>query len=60
MAEHGVSRTVVREALSQLQAAGLVRTRHGIGTFVLGPPSEDVFRVDRQQLETLREVIALL
>jgi DNA-binding FadR family transcriptional regulator len=60
MAEHGVSRTVVREALSQLQAAGLVRTRHGIGTFVLGPPTEEVFRVDRQQLETLREVIALL
>ncbi len=30
----GVSRTVVREALSRLQAAGLVETRHGIGTFV--------------------------
>ena len=33
--EHGVSRTVVREAISQLQASGLVETRHGIGTFVL-------------------------
>ncbi|MFF7707222.1 FCD domain-containing protein [Pseudomonas sp. NPDC007930] len=33
--EFGVSRTVVREALSRLQAAGLVETRHGIGTFVL-------------------------
>lgn len=32
----GVSRTVVREAVSKLQAAGLVETRHGIGTFVLG------------------------
>ena len=36
MAEFGVSRTVVREALSKLQASGLVETRHGIGTFVVG------------------------
>ena len=34
--EHGVSRTVVREAISKLQASGLVETRHGIGTFVHG------------------------
>ena len=60
MAEFGVSRTVVREALSQLQAAGLVQTRHGIGTFVLAPPSDEGFRVDPQQLETLRDVVALL
>jgi GntR family transcriptional repressor for pyruvate dehydrogenase complex len=38
MAQYGVSRTVVREAISHLQAAGLVQTRHGIGTFVLVPP----------------------
>jgi DNA-binding FadR family transcriptional regulator len=38
MAEYGVSRSVVREAISHLQAAGLVETRHGIGTFVLEPP----------------------
>ena len=31
----GVSRTVVREAISHMQAAGLVETRHGIGTFVI-------------------------
>ena len=36
MAEFGVSRTVVREAISKLQAAGLVETRHGVGTFVVG------------------------
>ena len=35
MAQFEVSRTVVREALSRLQAAGVVETRHGIGTFVL-------------------------
>jgi GntR family transcriptional repressor for pyruvate dehydrogenase complex len=32
MAEQGVSRTVVREAMSRLQASGQVETRHGIGT----------------------------
>ncbi|MBA5636346.1 FadR family transcriptional regulator [Duganella sp. LX20W] len=37
MEQHGVSRTVVREAISHLQAAGLVQTRHGVGTFVLAP-----------------------
>jgi DNA-binding FadR family transcriptional regulator len=36
MEEFGVSRTVVREAISRLQAAGLVETRHGVGTFVVG------------------------
>lgn len=33
----GVGRSAVREAMSHLQAAGLVETRHGIGTFVLAP-----------------------
>jgi DNA-binding FadR family transcriptional regulator len=37
MAEYGVSRSVVREAISHLQAAGLAETRHGVGTFVLEP-----------------------
>lgn len=58
--EFGVSRTVVREAISQLQAAGLVATRHGIGTFVLGLGHNAAFRVDREKLETLRDVVALL
>jgi GntR family transcriptional repressor for pyruvate dehydrogenase complex len=60
VAEFGVSRTVVREAISRLQASGLVQTRHGIGSFVLGLGEEAAFRVDRAQLQTLREVIALL
>src|SRR3990167_2670163 len=36
MGRFDVSRTVVREAISRLQASGLVETRHGIGTFVVG------------------------
>lgn len=37
MQTFSVSRGVVREALSRLQAAGLVQTRHGVGTFALEP-----------------------
>ena len=33
-AEFGVSRTVVREALKQLNIMGLIETKHGIGTYV--------------------------
>lgn len=60
MSAFGVSRTVVREALSQLQAAGLVTTRHGVGTFVVGRGDEAAFRLGPQQLETLRDVIEVL
>jgi len=60
MQAHGVSRTVVREALSKLQAAGQVRTRHGIGTFVVGPGDAAPFRISPEQLATLDDVIALL
>src|SRR5258708_11511826 len=35
----GVSRTVVREAVSALRARGLVLTRHGDGAFVAPRPS---------------------
>ncbi|MFW6187474.1 MAG: FadR/GntR family transcriptional regulator [Actinomycetota bacterium] len=40
IAEHGVSRTVVREAVARLQAEGLVHTRRGSGSYVLTPPSD--------------------
>jgi len=57
-AEHGVSRTVVREAISRLQAAGLVETRHGVGTFVLDPPPRG--RLDTGTVLTIRDVLAML
>ncbi|GAA0296839.1 FCD domain-containing protein [Kineococcus aurantiacus] len=46
VAEFGVSRTVVREAMSRLQAAGLVETLRGKGSFVLARPSDRTFDVD--------------
>jgi len=60
MGEFHVSRTVVREAISKLQAAGLVETRHGVGTFVVGPRDGSAFRIGREQLATLHDVIAML
>lgn len=60
MTEFGVSRTVVREALSKLQASGLVETRHGVGTFVVGLGDAAAFRIAPEQLATLRDVVAML
>ncbi len=60
MDEYRVSRTVVREAISRLQAAGLVETRQGVGTFVLARSSDAPFRVDPAELATVAELIALL
>ena len=60
MAEFEVSRTVVREAISKLQAAGQVETRHGIGTFVIGLGEGSGFRITPEQFSTLRDVIAVL
>jgi DNA-binding FadR family transcriptional regulator len=59
MVEQGVSRSVVREAISRMQAAGLVETRHGIGTFVL-PPPPPAMGIDPATVTTVRDVIALL
>lgn len=56
---HGVSRTVVREAISHLQAAGLVQTRHGIGTFVLEPPAASL-RISSDTIRTISDVLAIL
>lgn len=59
MAQHGVSRTVVREAISHLQASGLVQTRHGIGTFVLERPQSGL-GIDAESILTLRDVLSIL
>jgi DNA-binding FadR family transcriptional regulator len=58
--EFGVSRTVVREAISSLKARGLVATQQGVGAFVLKPEAASVFRVDEAQLGLVHEVIAVL
>lgn len=42
-AEFGVSRTVIREAISQLKGIGVLQTRQGAGIFV-APPSHTTLR----------------
>ncbi|MGV7208570.1 FadR/GntR family transcriptional regulator [Oxalobacteraceae bacterium A2-2] len=59
MEMHGVSRTVVREAISHLQAAGLVQTRHGIGTFVLEPQPANL-RINADAIRTIGDVLSVL
>jgi GntR family transcriptional repressor for pyruvate dehydrogenase complex len=60
MAKHGVSRTVVREAVSGLQSAGLVQTRHGIGTFVLEGPTPQILPLEPSKIPTVLDVLAML
>ncbi len=60
MARFDVSRTVVRESLSRLQASGLVETRHGIGTFVLAPRESGNFRINAEDFATIADVISVL
>lgn len=61
MERFDVSRTVVREAISHLQAAGRVATRHGIGTFVTqhAEPAP-TFRIAPEDFATVADVISLL
>ena len=60
MSRFDVSRTVVREALSKLQASSLVETRHGIGTFVMAPPVSGNFKIAQGDLSTVADVIQVL
>lgn len=47
----GVSRNVIREAIAQLRADGLVEARQGVGAFVLAPEQRAAIRIDRQTLK---------
>ncbi|MFK4088949.1 FadR/GntR family transcriptional regulator [Kribbella sp. NPDC020789] len=54
--EFGVSRTVIREAVSRLQAAGLVETFQGRGSFVLEVPGP----VELREVRSHQDVLELL
>ncbi len=60
MARFDVSRTVVREAISRLQASRLVETRHGVGTFALAQEESSNFTITDVDFATVADVIALL
>lgn len=58
--EYGVSRTVVREAISRLKSENLVETRQGSGTVVLDRKSAQVFRLDKSDDDPALGVLRLV
>lgn len=60
VAEFEVSRTVVREAVSRLQAEGLVETFQGRGSFVLALPEPTTFTLESSAIRNHRDVLAML
>lgn len=61
--EFGVSRTVIREAVSSLRADGLVEPRQGAGIFVqnlpAGPSSMPMFSAKVEKISEILEVLEL-
>jgi GntR family transcriptional regulator, transcriptional repressor for pyruvate dehydrogenase complex len=54
---HGVSRTVVREAVHQLRSRELVRSRQGSGVYVAPPPLNQPLAFDPRVLESVQSVV---
>jgi GntR family transcriptional repressor for pyruvate dehydrogenase complex len=58
--EYGVSRTVVREAVTRLRAEGLVETFQGRGSFVLALPETTSFTVEASAIRNHHDVLAMV
>ena len=58
--EFGVSRTVVREAVTRLRAEGLVETFQGRGSFVLTVPEPTSFTVESAAIRTHHDVLDMI
>ncbi|MDG4663222.1 FadR/GntR family transcriptional regulator [Mycobacterium sp. 236(2023)] len=58
--EFGVSRTVVREAVTRLRAEGFIETFQGRGSFVLAVPEPSSFTVESAALRTQRDVLDMI
>jgi GntR family transcriptional regulator, transcriptional repressor for pyruvate dehydrogenase complex len=62
---HGVSRTVVREAIAALRADRLVEARQGAGVFVLEPPAANqttmlsLSNIDQARVSSMVELLEL-
>ncbi|KXS37745.1 MAG: GntR family transcriptional regulator [Halomonadaceae bacterium T82-2] len=56
----GVSRTVVREAITHLKSLGLVETRRGIGTRVLRAAPLEALPAKRISLTTVEDILHIL
>lgn len=58
--EYAVSRTVAREAVTRLQAEGLVETFQGRGSFVLTVPEPSTFTLETSAIRNQRDVLAMV
>ncbi len=56
-AAHGVSRTVVREAVHQLRSRGLLRSRQGSGVYVAEPKAGEPLMLDLALIGSVEEVL---
>jgi len=55
----GVSRTVIREAISRLKSEGMVESRQGVGVFVRDRGLDTPFRIDPNVVESMRSVMQI-
>src|SRR4051812_46273526 len=58
--EFGVSRTVVREAVTRLRAEGMVETFQGRGSFVLAMPEPTSFTIESAAIRTHHDVLDMI
>jgi DNA-binding FadR family transcriptional regulator len=58
--EYGVSRTVVREAVTRLRGEGLIETFQGRGSFVLAIPEPTSFTVESAAIRTHHDVLDMI
>jgi GntR family transcriptional repressor for pyruvate dehydrogenase complex len=58
--EFGVSRTVVREAISRLKQEGLVESRQGSGVFVRLQPAINSLKIDDSVLESRESILQIV
>jgi len=58
-AAHGVSRTVVREAVHQLKSRGLLRSRQGSGVYVTDAPPGEALTLELSVIGSLDDVMRI-
>lgn len=56
---HGVSRTVVREAVHQLKSRGLLRSRQGSGVFVTAVPPGEALTLELSVIGSIDDVMRI-
>jgi GntR family transcriptional repressor for pyruvate dehydrogenase complex len=59
-ARHGVSRSVVREAVQRIKSRGLLLSRQGSGVYVTAPPAHRSLAFDPTVLESMQAVVQVV